>query len=87
MSLVPNVRGAQIRIRYYNSISGPRHTRVNVVEKSNLFSTRLKFCSLFACRPPPWRNFEFSTDERFSTLNSVEKIEKVVENFSTGKFL
>ena len=66
---------------------GPRHTRVNVVEKSNLFSTRLKFCSLFACRPPPWRNFEFSTDERFSTLNSVEKIEKVVENFSTGKFL
>ena len=37
--------------------SGPRHTRVKVVEKSNLFSTRLKFCSLFACRPPSMENF------------------------------
>ena len=58
------------------------------MEKSNLFSTRVKnsvVCSLVD--PPPWRNFEFSTDERFSTLKSVERIEKVVENFSTGKFL
>ena len=57
------------------------------MEKSNLFSTRVKFCSLFAYRPPSMENFEFSTDEGFSTLKSVERIEKVVENFSTGKFL
>ena len=58
------------------------------MKKSNLFSTRLKFCSLFACiDPPPRRNFGFSTDERFSTLKTVGKREKVVENFSTGKFL
>ena len=42
---------------FYESVLGPRHTRVKVVEKSNLFCARLKFCCLFACRPLPWRNW------------------------------
>ena len=45
---------------------GPEHTREKVVEKLKLISTRVKSCSVFAGRPPPWRNFELSTDRKFN---------------------